>query len=599
MSGGKDSFLDLQRHRLQLEEKVEKLQKDLQHWQTWDAEYETLKEEIDALPTADSESLGQIKETFEGELLNQREIEDIFGTKTLKSKDQIKGLLERRIDYVTQNIKTLGKQLETAENKLAAATIISQPDATDEEGQPITEIIEELDDDDNVINYRLNKPGDSIPQITEALEKAGIEDVPGTESKAKQQRPSQKVQSQDARIKETVVEEPISQSTPVKKAQEASGSASPSQKGVSFAPDTKSGDGPTPQVSRNVKRVEEIMKSAKEQEDMGNEKPIIPEDEDEDDAEMRRQMLAYNMGEVSNVVAELELMEGDTDEEDYEFDYSDEGFEDDEEDKYGRDTGSVLTDGYRQRMLELEKKLGVKSRFTAMEEAKEAARGADDDDGESSSDDERIGRIVVKRSPESSSSASKPAPSRSNIKEKQRAEVGEKKGVRFASSLDIAPSDASTAPVVEEVIEKEEPLVEPLSDIVERTGPAKVAESKPARKASRFKKTRGDGPPGPMDMPARFLDQERPIAPTGPEGTTIADTLVERETSAAPRQTGEFDDDMIHDQVADEYQRLRKKFIHREGGFLKEDESPIQPLDEAEGGREPVSRFKSARLSRQ
>jgi unconventional prefoldin RPB5 interactor 1 len=56
---------------------------------------------------------------------------------------------------------------------------------------------------------------------------------------------------------------------------------------------------------------------------------------------------------------------------------------------------------------------------------------------------------------------------------------------------------------------------------------------------------------------------------------------------------------MIHDEVADEYQRMRKRFIQREGGFLKEDESPVQPLEEAHGGPEKISRFKAARLSRQ
>ena len=52
----KDSFIDLQRHRLRLEGEVAKLQKSLQHWQTWEAEYEGLKEEISALDDECSES---------------------------------------------------------------------------------------------------------------------------------------------------------------------------------------------------------------------------------------------------------------------------------------------------------------------------------------------------------------------------------------------------------------------------------------------------------------------------------------------------------------------------------------------------------------
>ncbi|KAH7155536.1 Prefoldin subunit-domain-containing protein [Dactylonectria estremocensis] len=600
MSGVKDSFVDLERHTLQLEEQVKKLQKDLQHWQTWDAEYEALKEEVDDVSYADAASLAHIKDGFEGELLKPREIEDIFGGKNTRSKDQIKNVLDRRIDYVTKNIESLQKQLEAAENKYAAATVISQPDAIDEDGQPITEIIETLDDDDNVISYQLNKPGNSLSQLEDVLEKAGIKDLPESEPVVSQESLKQQPQQKEVHQQPVATDQPVAKAQPVNKSvTEPLRSESPANKGVSFAPDTKPGDEPKPQVSRNAKRVEQIIKTAKDQEAVAGHAPVIPDDEDEDDAEMRRQMLAYGMGEVGAVVAELELDEGDTDDEDdYEFDYSDEGFEDDEEDKFGRSTGSVLTGAYHQRMLELEKKLGIQSRFTAQEPA--------DEDGESSSDDERIGRIVVKRSPEVQSAASKPTPSKSSIKEKEPAEPSGKKGVRFASNLDIATESEAVAPLVQEITDKDsEPLVEPLSDVVERSGPAKAVEPKATRKPSRFKKARGDAPtatgvpPGPLDLPVRFLDQDRPTAPTGPEGTTLADTLVERDTSAAPTPIGEFDDDMIQDEVANEYHRMRKKFIQREGGFLKEDESPIQPLDEAEGGPARVSRFKAAKLSRQ
>lgn len=36
----------LESRRLQLEENIAKLRRSLQHWRTWDAEYEGLKEEI-------------------------------------------------------------------------------------------------------------------------------------------------------------------------------------------------------------------------------------------------------------------------------------------------------------------------------------------------------------------------------------------------------------------------------------------------------------------------------------------------------------------------------------------------------------------------
>ncbi|KAJ4195972.1 hypothetical protein NW755_002132 [Fusarium falciforme] len=449
-----------------------------------------------------------------------------------------------------------------------------------------------LDDDDNVVSYRLNKPGDSLPQVREALEKAGVKDLEEDESISKEEATKEEVPKKKESTVSRSAPESAAAPTPSQEPVQPLPSAS---KGVSFAADAKTQDGPTPQISRNVKRVEEIMNHAKEQEMISKQQPIIPEDDDEEEAELRRQMLAYS-GEIGAVVAELQLEEGDTDDDDdYDFEYSDEGFEDDddEEDKYGRSTGRIVTDGYRRRMLELEKKLGIKSRFTEKAEQEE-------EDAESSSDDEGIGRIVVKREAEASSSASKPAPTKSNIKEKQPEASNGKKGVRFASSLDIAPEkEPTTLPVREAPIKEKEPLVEPLSDVIERSGPTKTPEVKSNRKPSRFKKARDTGvPPGPLDVPVKFLDQDRPTAPTGPEGTTLADTLVERETKADPQPPDEIDDEMIHHEVADEYQRMRKKFIQREGGFLKEDESPIQPLDEPDGGKERVSRFKAARLSK-
>ena len=49
MAAVRDSFVDLERRRLQLEQNVAKLQSSLRHWQTWEIEYEGMKEEILAL----------------------------------------------------------------------------------------------------------------------------------------------------------------------------------------------------------------------------------------------------------------------------------------------------------------------------------------------------------------------------------------------------------------------------------------------------------------------------------------------------------------------------------------------------------------------
>ncbi|KAM0305452.1 hypothetical protein HYE67_008621 [Fusarium culmorum] len=606
---------DIEKQQTKLEDDISKLQSALKHWQTWDAEYEMLKEEVLAVCESGENELKTIHAGFEGELLKDRELDEIFGERTHRSGEQILNILDRRIDYVIKNIENLQKQISVAEDKLTEL----QSDFTQDDGLPITEIIEELDDDDNVVSYKLNQPDSALPQIQQALEKAGVKDFenddsssPAESSKGKElvsKAPVPKTSVPKAEPAPVVPKLPSKENLPQSTDVQTTKLAPSASKGVSFAEDTKAQDGPVPQVSRNVKRVEEIMSHAKEQEKITNEQAYIPEDEDEDDAELRRQMLEYS-GEVGAVVAELQLEEGDSDDYEYE-EYSDEGFdeEEDDEDKYGRYTGRVVTEDYRQRMLELEQKLGIKSRFTERPEDKDAEASSDEEDGNK---EEGIGRIVVKATPstttptptptsQASSSASKPAPTKSNIKEKQPESANGKKGVRFASSLDIAQENEPTSlPVREAPVVEKEPIVEPLSDIVERSTSKTpdTTNTKSTRKPSRFKKARDTVPPGPLDVPATFIDQDRPTAPTGPDGTTLADTLVEREPTRVAQPPDEFDDELILQEVADEHHKLRKKFIQREGGFLKEDESPIQPLEEQDGGRERVSRFKAAKLSK-
>lgn len=50
-----------------------------------------------------------------------------------------------------ENVKAIGRRLESANEKLLTANVVSQPEVRNEEGLPITEISEELDDDGNII----------------------------------------------------------------------------------------------------------------------------------------------------------------------------------------------------------------------------------------------------------------------------------------------------------------------------------------------------------------------------------------------------------------------------------------------------------------
>jgi unconventional prefoldin RPB5 interactor 1 len=601
MSDARDSFLDLEKHRLRLEDNVNKLQKALQHWQTWDAEYEALKEEVEAVTAAgQSEELHRIHGEFDGELLSGTEIDEIFGQPNLKTKEQIINILERRIDYVSKNIETLQKQLETAENKHAAATVVSQPDATDEDGQPILDIVEELDDDDNVVSFRLNKPGESFGNVEALLKKAGVTDDWKSQAEEKD-LVSKKAEGREESSKKN--ERTLDTVAPSKPPSTKPPSTKPeyeAKKSVSFSEDTKSTEEPESEISWRAKRVKEIMGSAKVQEDISMQAAVIPKDESSEDAALRQQMLRYGMSEVGAVVAELELEEGDSDEdsdtdEGFDHEFDDEEEEEDEEDEYGRYKGSVVTDKYRQRMLQLEAKLGIKSQASISRSKIEKGESSDENDD---NDGEGIGRIRVNREIEASSSSatSKAAPLRSNLKEKQIGDSEAKKGVRFASNLDIAPESEPSAPAVSE---NKKDIVEPLSDIVERSSSSRPAKSptQPAKRASRFKKTRDNTdsasavPKGPLDIRPKFIEEERQQVPTGPEGITMANTLVERDSTATAIPPDEVNDVMSHQEVADEYQRMRKKFIQREGGFLKPDESPIKPIyDDGEDSRHIIDK---------
>jgi unconventional prefoldin RPB5 interactor 1 len=571
----KDSFLDLERHRQLLEDNIAKLRKSLQHWQTWEAEYEGFKEEILAGNSdLDRGQLLDIGRQYEGDLVTQKEIRDILGTDTSRSATQVVNILERRIDYVQQNVHTVQKQIDIAENKLAAATIISTPDVRNEEGLPVTEIIEELDDDGNIIASRLSTPGSAKPQLLEVLQKAGVENLP---------------------IEKTLGTNSISSKDETNALKKAPSRA---KKGVSFTEDTKAG--PEQQQSKTARRIEDIMKLAKQSE-ISSEAPIIPTNESSEDAALRREMLQYgSMSEVGAVVAELDLEEGS--------DWSDEEYDDhstssDEEDAFGRSTSRVVSDEVRQRMIELEERLGAR----VMQNI-----------GKKASDydivQEGIGRVSIQGQSEDT-----------NLDDAtvDTSQKDNKKLVRFSENLDIAPS-VNPAVAPSRSVAKER-VQAPVSDIIERVAPAAVAQITSSGKVSRFKTARSselvtqNAPmlsikssnshpalPTPAQsavsnvLPFAPANERIRVVPTGPEGKTLASTIIEHDVAldieaAAP---DEMDPQLLNQEVATEYHRLRNRMIQRQGGFMREEESEIVPFTEEEGGPKKISRFKAARLAR-
>ena len=88
MAAVKDSFLDLERHRLLLEANVSKLRESLARWQLWEAEYEGLKEEITSVPQpASPKHLALLRRDFDGQVVTKKEVNEIFGRTDLRSAD--------------------------------------------------------------------------------------------------------------------------------------------------------------------------------------------------------------------------------------------------------------------------------------------------------------------------------------------------------------------------------------------------------------------------------------------------------------------------------------------------------------------------------
>ncbi|KAL1845255.1 hypothetical protein VTK73DRAFT_789 [Phialemonium thermophilum] len=599
----RDITEDLERHRQVLEDTVSRLRSSLLHWQQWYLEYSALKEEVEAAesrpPPSRREDLARIRRDFEGELLDRKEVGEILGKHDLREPAQVLTTLARRLEYVERNVEALRKQLTAAEDRLAASNVVARPDGgTDEEsGLPITDIIEELDEEGNVVSFRLQSGADSGAKVLEALEKAGVDEVVADEKGGGAIKTTGPETARDGSASKPRGDQAVEACSEKATATSEKLQNTSAAKSVSFSDDTKPGhEIPQQPMSRAARRLETIMRDAKEQEKMDISSAVIPEDESPEDAQLRREMLEYGMSEIGPVVAELQLDDDGTDDEEEDFTEDEEGDDDDDddiddEDELGRYKYSVITDDYRRRMQELEKRLGVQSAFAARPmDATPVPEG-------------QVGRISVVREP--SSQTQPPAPGAEPVTHGEaKPQPAPKKGVRFAEQLDIAP-DGPAAAEVKPPHKKEE--VNPLSDVVERTAQKPVASEKTPKRTSRFKKERhSDAQPaapsavtGPLNVPVRFLDEERPAAPAGPEGKTVADVVLERETPSAVREPDELDSTLLQQEAAVEYHRMRNRLIQKQGGFLREEsEEAVAPLDDDEGGPRRMSKFKAARLSR-
>ncbi len=479
--------------------------------------------------------------------------------------------------------------LQAAEEKYASSQVLSQPEVRNKEGLPFTEILEQLDEEDNVIctlNLRLgfhlltvfvastiSKPGETEPQLMEALRKAGVNKLPRDSDRlegpdSQSDKPSKEqtapvkagnsIQSPAATDQKTVEPHQTNASPLRSSTNDSQKRPKGPQKNVSFADDTKvdsnhktiapksrsSARNTTSNQSlrKNPTRVSKVlgkeigqmspMSTVERKAENLTEAPftsVIPTDESPEDAVLRQQMIQYNMEEIGAVVAELDLDEEGmsySDDEDEDEDYPNENSSvEEDEDQFGRTRRRVLTDDYMAEMRVLEKRL--KNVGPNAENGNLAAvNGQEGERPSSDANQPNATHELPQRPP--------------------------KKGVRFAPSLDVqeAPSPTTVNPSTQEA----------------------GAVPKP--------------PPKPSSNPVLSSIIERPYAPS-------------TDTTTTPPEPDEYDPALLQQEVATEYHKMRNRMIARQGGFMAQDEEKAEvPLSEAEGGRKKVSRFKAARLGK-
>lgn len=282
----------------------------------------------------------------------------------------------------------------------------------------------------------VSEPGQAAPQLLESLRKAGVKDLPSkTEDESPTVQIPEKVQQA---LADNKTKADSSKTSP--NATTAEGSSSSQAKGkkprnprksVSFTADTKTEsllEHKSKTKIPTVKPVDPVIPVVDGSPENAaiHHQPVIPANESPEDAALRRQMIQYNMSEVNNIVAEMNL-----DDEASDASYSDadgeEGIPDDssldeDEDKFGRTKRRVLSDDYLAEMRALEQKLNAKAIQNVgpntPPEASTTSSGHDENETEPLTPPKSNGIIKTPKPPTT-------------------------KGVRFAEDLDIQPSPPS------------------------------------------------------------------------------------------------------------------------------------------------------------
>ncbi|KAF4553086.1 Hypothetical protein D9617_8g050990 [Elsinoe fawcettii] len=549
-----EAIQQIDRQRIELESNMEKLEKALTHWQTWDAEYEGLKEELlDLEADGKADAIERIATDYGGELLTEKD--------------------------VSQNIRTISKQIDTARIGLIELEDESGTRGLSEQGLPVSEIIEELDDNDNIISSKVTKPEEVTANILDTLRKAGVKDVPVAPAQDQTivndtaAKPSGA--TSQAKVSASMTGSPAITSTNLP----PTGPGQQMRKGAKVkADDSKPVSNTLLQGSFSEK--DRVIELDDDDEFIGS-TAVLPQDESPEDAQLRREMLNYHLNEVGNVVAEMDILEGDSDDDEFYDELQDlqdsDGVSEtsdisDEEDQHGRSLRPVVTEEYRKQMRELERRLNG----PAIGNLGPQPNGIDL-------------AAPFKDVPDPEPTIKPTLKPAANAKKENGA-----KSVRFAEGLDISPAPQSSTLAPQ--VKQPRPASTLADNVMERSTSetsSPATSSKPA-KVSRFKQNRTEAVPSPAE--------EQPAPPPRDE-KTLADAVIERPAAIqapAPFEPDDLDSEVQRRQLTTEYYRLRNNMIQQQGGFKMTDEDREEPLmEEQEDGKvKKVSRFKAARLQR-
>lgn len=392
--------LESMKHRHdQLQHNVTRLQKALSHWTALEAEYQMFKTELESAGDPSISQIREIAQSLQCTLVDAKEVEALLG-KDLQTKRDARAvihLLSKRIDYVQQNSSSIEKQLDIAEKQLAGLDVLLDPGLENEEGLPMMDIEEELDEQGNEVSSSVTRAGEGTAEMIEVLRKVGMQKT--ITKKEGLEKDDVAVSNADSGLRESFPD-------PMPKVENKSADYNSKFEATDLSHDDRV-DAPY---------------------------PVIPQDESPEDAELRRQMLQYSLSEVGQVVAELDLdyptasySDAEEDDDDYDYEY-DSTEDEDAEDEYGRSTKPVVTEEYRKEMMELEKRLGARTsdNVKSKPESPMLADHVDDIRTMRVRKDDQFASSPIDSSAEVLSTSSEAGPP--------------KKGVRFADDIAVSQS---------------------------------------------------------------------------------------------------------------------------------------------------------------